>query len=304
MDTKKKNSMFIGCLCALSCEIIFGFSYIFTKQVTVNASAFSLLGWRFIFAFIVMSICVLSGAIKVNLKGKNLKPLLLVAFFSPIMYFVGETIGISNTTASESGVFLACIPAVSLLASTLILRKKPNKKQVFGISLTLIGVLTTLFAVGMSASFSGVGYLFLLLAVISYALYSVFVERANEYTSGEITVAMITAGTIVFSILAIIESHLNQNMMDLIRLPFSNINFLIGTLYQGIGCSVVAFFLSNIAIAKIGVNQTSSFIGIATVTSIIAGVLLLKERFSVYQIIGAIIIIIGVYIANTNNNIQ
>ena len=69
-------------------------------------------------------------------------------------------------------------------------------------------------------------------------------------------------------------------------------------LYQGIGCSIIAFFLSNMAIAKIGVNRTSSFIGIATAVSIAAGAVLLKETFSIYQIIGAVVIIIGVYVAN------
>lgn len=53
------------------------------------------------------------------------------------------------------------------------------------------------------------------------------------------------------------------------------------------------------AIVKIGVNRTSSFVGVSTVVSIIAGVLLLGENFSAYQLIGVIIIIIGVYIANT-----
>ena len=60
----------------------------------------------------------------------------------------------------------------------------------------------------------------------------------------------------------------------------------------------MAFFLYNVAIAKIGVNRTSSFVGVSTVVSIIAGVLLLGENFSAYQIIGVIIIITGVYIAN------
>lgn len=60
----------------------------------------------------------------------------------------------------------------------------------------------------------------------------------------------------------------------------------------------MAFFLSNVAIAKIGVNGTSSFIGVSTVVSIIAGALVLKEQFTVFQIIGAVVIIIGVYTAN------
>ena len=224
--------------------------------------------------------------------------MLLVALFSPVIYFIGETIGISHTTASESGVFLACIPVVSLLASTVILHKKPSKRQVLGILITLVGVLVTVLVVGISSSLSVVGYLFLVIAVISYALYSVFVQKASDYTEVEITYVMLAAGAVVFTILSIAESFFKGNLNLLLILPLKDTNFLIAILYQGIGCSVIAFFLSNMAIARIGVNRTSSFIGVSTVVSIISGAILLQESFSIYQIIGAIIIIIGVYISN------
>lgn len=230
--------------------------------------------------------------------------MLLVALFSPVIYFIGETIGISHTTASESGVFLACIPVVSLLASTVILHKKPSKRQVLGILITLVGVLVTVLVVGISSSLSVVGYLFLVIAVISYALYSVLVQKASDYTEVEITYVMLAAGAVVFTILSIAESFFKGNLNLLLILPLKDTNFLIAILYQGIGCSVIAFFLSNMAIARIGVNRTSSFIGVSTVVSIISGAILLQESFSIYQIIGAIIIIIGVYISNIKNTYE
>ena len=230
--------------------------------------------------------------------------MLLVALFSPVIYFIGETIGISHTTASESGVFLACIPVVSLLASTVILHKKPSKRQVLGILITLVGVLVTVLVVGISSSLSVVGYLFLVIAVISYALYSVFVQKASDYTEVEITYVMLAYGAVVFTILSIAESFFKGNLNLLLILPLKDTNFLIAILYQGIGCSVIAFFLSNMAIARIGVNRTSSFIGVSTVVSIISGAILLQESFSIYQIIGAIIIIIGVYISNIKNTYE
>ena len=304
MEDTKSNNLITGCLCALGCEIFFGLSYIFTKQATDNASALSLLGWRFFIAFIFMSSLILLGFIKIDLKNKEIKPLLLVALFSPVIYFIGETIGISHTTASESGIFLACIPVVSLLASTVILHKKPSKRQVLGILITLVGVLVTVLVVGISSSLSVVGYLFLVIAVISYALYSVLVQKASDYTEVEITYVMLAAGAVVFTILSIAESFFKGNLNLLLILPLKDTNFLIAILYQGIGCSVIAFFLSNMAIARIGVNRTSSFIGVSTVVSIISGAILLQESFSIYQIIGAIIIIIGVYISNIKNTYE
>ena len=299
----KQNGLIIGSLCAIGCEVLYGVSYIFTKQATDNASVLSLLGWRFLLAFLVMSLFVVLGIIKVNLKRKSLKPLLLVALFSPVIYFIGETIGISNTTASESGIFLACIPLASLIASTVILHKKPTRLQVTGILITLGGVLVTVLAVGISSSFSITGYIFLMVAVVSYALYCVFVDKAPDYAGIEITYMMLVAGAVVFVILAFIEAAIGNDVKNLITLPIRNKDFLVAVLYQSLGCSVLAFFLSNVAIARIGVNRTSSFIGVATVVSIIAGALILKEQFTVFQVVGAVLIIIGVYTANARKTI-
>ncbi len=293
-----QRKIWIGCLCALGCETLYGLSYIFTKAATGTASEFALLGWRFLVAVIVMSICVMTGLIKVNLKGKNLKPLVLVALFSPSIYFIGETLGISHTTASESGVFLATIPVASLITSTLILKNKPARVQVVGILVTLSGVLLTVFAVGASSSLSLVGYASLIVAVVSYALYSVFVEKANGYTEAEITFVMLIAGAIVFGTCAVCEALFTGTIKELVSLPFADGAFAVAILYQGIGCSILAFLLNNVAIAKIGVNRMSSFIGVSTVVSIIAGAVVLKEPFSMLQIIGALVIISGVYIAN------
>jgi len=294
----EQRKIFTGCLCALGCETLYGLSYIFTKSATGTASAFALLSWRFIIAVIIMGICIVVGLIKINLRGRNIRPLLIVALFSPVIYFAGETVGISNTTASESGVFLAIIPVASLIASTLILKKKPSKIQVAGILITLFGVVLTVFAVGTSSSLSASGYLCLTVAVISYALYSVFVEKAKDYSESEITFVMLVSGAVVFGILALCEALFKDNVEKLILLPFTDKSFLTAVLYQGIGCSILAFLLNNTAITKIGVNRMSSFIGVSTVVSIIAGALVLNEPFSILQIAGAGVIIAGVYTAN------
>lgn len=167
-----------------------------------------------------------------------------------------------------------------------------------GILITLVGVIVTVLAAGASASLSMVGYLFLVLAVGTYALYSVYVDKASAYTGIEITYIMLAAGALVFVIMALVESLMKGNTPTLINLPLKNLDFLIAVLYQGIGSSVFALFLSNYAIAQIGVNKTASFIGVSTVVSIVAGVLVLGESFSATQLIGAVIIICGVYTAN------
>lgn len=298
MIPENRKNILLGCLCAVGCETLFGLSYICTKEAAYAASALSLLGWRFFIAAVVMAWCAASGWITVRLNGKPLKPLLGAAACNPVVYFVAETVGIRWTTASESGAFLACIPAVSLLASTILLHKSPRRHQVVGIAVTLAGVLTAVLAVGASASFSAAGYAVLTGAVISYALYSVYVEKSAAYTGEEITAAMLAAGAVVFIPLALIEGWYTGTLAHVLLLPLTYPAFLAAALYQGVGCSVLAFFLSNKAIASIGVNRTASFIGISTVVSIAAGITLLDESFSWLQGIGVVVILAGVYIAN------
>ena len=260
----KDNRALSGGLCALGCEVLYGLSYLFTKRTADAASALALLGWRFIVALAVMSLCVALGLVKIRLRGRRLWPLLRVALFCPCLYFIGETVGIRETTVTESGVFLACVPALSLLASAVILKKKPTRRQVVGISITFLGVMTTVIAVGISSSLSPMGYAALMLAVAAYALYSVFVDLASDYTGAEITYAMLLSGAAFYGLLALGE----------------------------------ALFLSSAAIAKIVVNKTSSFIGVSTIVSILAGALALGEPLHIGQIVGAAVIVAGVYTAN------
>ncbi len=300
-----QDRVLTGILCAVGFEALYGLSFLFTKQATEMASIFTLLSWRFFVAVVVLSLLAAFGVVKINLKGKPIKPLLPVILFDPCLYFIGETIGVDRTTATESGVFLACIPVAALLASAVVLKKRPSGRQIVGILITLVGVLITVLAVGVSSSLSKVGYLLLVVTVLSYALYSVFVDRAARwYTGAEITYSMLIAGASLFVILAVIEALIHGNMTTLVTFPFREHTFLTAILYQGIGCSIVAFLLNNMAIAKIGVNRTASSTGVQTVVTILAGALLLRETFTWWQLLGAVVILLGVYTANIRKKRQ
>lgn len=185
MNNHSQKNIMLGCLSAFSCEVLFGLSYLFTKEAASHASAMALLGWRFALALAVMLVMWAFDLVSLNLKKKGLGQAILLGLFSPVLYFVGETYGIKSTTASESGAFLASIPVVTLLIASLVLKDKPTKGQLTGISLTVLGVLISALAVGIKASFSLFGYAMLLLAVLSYAFYCVLVEKSQSFSGVE-----------------------------------------------------------------------------------------------------------------------
>jgi drug/metabolite transporter (DMT)-like permease len=290
----------IGIVCAVACEVLFGFSFLFSKSVLTTVSPMTLLSWRFVFAFVLLNVCAATRLIKIRLRGKTLLPLFLVALFQPVLYFVGETIGIKLTSASESGTFIACIPILTLVFSLFILKEIPRKLQVAGIIVSIAGIILGVLAKGMEATLNPLGYAMLLLAVTSASLYAVYSKKAEAFSSIEKTYAMMGLGAIVFTAVAVAENAAGGTMREFLLLPFTDTDFLIAVLYLSAGCSVAAFFLVNKAIELIGTNRTVSFVGLSTVVTVTASVILLKENYTVAQGLGTALVIAGVTMANVS----
>jgi drug/metabolite transporter (DMT)-like permease len=66
----------------------------------------------------------------------------------------------------------------------------------------------------------------------------------------------------------------------------------------GVLSSVGAFLLANYTLSKLPAAQTSVFANLVTVVSVIAGVFFRGESFGYFQLLGAIMIILGVFGTN------
>lgn len=293
-----KNREIKGMLSIIACQSLFGFSFLFAKLATDVADPFSLLGWRFTVAFLTMAIVVKLGFIKVSFSGKDLKPLVLLSIFTPVLNYLLETIGISMTSSSESGAMVACLPIACMITSSLILRKPPDRSQSIGIAVTVIGVMICIFARGFTSDFHMMGNVLIVVSVFCNAIFTALSERAAHFTSSEKTFSMLFMGMTVFMPLAIIRNALNGTVADYFLLPFNSRMFLISILYLGIACSLITFILNNNAISIIGTTRTSSFGGISTIVSIFAGIIILSESFILIQIIGTVMVLVGAYVAN------
>lgn len=76
--------------------------------------------------------------------------------------------------------------------------------------------------------------------------------------------------------------------------------FWVAVLYLGLLSSVLAYGLLNFANSHLSVSETSLFSNVTTVVSVLAGVVLLKEPFSVWQMLGVAVILVCVFVANVS----
>lgn len=287
---------------------IFGFSFLFSKvalQITVPSV---LLAMRFLTAFVVLNLIVILGRIiknkngeqliKFSLKGKPLKYVFLLAFFQPVIYFMAESYGIKYTSSAFAGTIIAVIPIMGLIFDVLIMHAEVSKKQVLCAVFSVIGVVvTTMGAEGMKSSVLGVAILFV--AVIAGSLFYVFSKKAGEHFNPlERTYVMFGIGSVVYICFALIEcaGEYDRLVVNAMTMP----GFWVCILYLAVISSVIAFMALNFGSMHVSVSEASLFANLTTVISIIAGVVVLGESFTLQQIIGAIVIIASVYISSVD----
>lgn len=287
----KKHPMLLG----IVPSIIFGFSFMFTRiTLGIITDPFHLLGLRFGFAAIALTLCIFLKIVQVDYTGKKVGRLVLLSAFQPITYFVFETFGIARSTASQAGVMIAFVPvAVSLLA-LVFLKERTNGKQMMFIALSIIGVLIINSDVRFSSA-NMLGNLLLLGAVASAAVYQILSRKySTAFTPTEITFVMMWVGAIAFNGIGIVNT-LKHASISAYFLPLTDLKVLGALLYLGVLSSVVAFFFMNYVLSKVEATKAAVLANLTTVVAILAGVFILHEPFNWIKLAGSIMILVGVY---------
>ena len=287
-----------GVLAALGTEALYGGSFVFTKGVTATVDPFSLLAWRFATALAVLLALVALRVIRLSLDRATIRPLLLLAFLQPLVYYTAETFGVMRTTASESALIISAIPVAMLVTAAVVVGTRPSRRQAVGIAVTLVGVLITVVAGGLSARFDAWGYALLFVAVLAFSLYAAFAHRFADTRDVDRTFVMVAAGAVVFGTIAAAQHAADGTLPALASLPLTDPTFGGSVAYLALGPTIGAFFLQNVAIRHLGATRFSTFIGLSTLVTLVLGAAVLGERLGWAQLLGGAAILGGVYLAN------
>lgn len=295
----RKFESYLPYFAGLVMALIFGLSFMFTKQALETLPTTLLLSYRFALAAVLLTILWLVGLINLNYKNKPLKELFLLTFFQPIAYFIFETTGVKLTSSSEAGIMIALIPVVVTIFAAVFLKEKPGKAQFLFILASVLGVV---FIVLMSGSTDSSGHftgiLALFGAVLAAGVYNILSRKLSKsFTPVEITFVMMWTGAIVFNLLSTASGIINKDLGRYFT-SLNTMHTLIPIMYLGILSSVCAFFMVNYMLSKLPASSSSVFSNLTTVISIIAGVFVRHEAFHWYQVAGGIMIILGVWGTN------
>ena len=305
MTQKKTHTLSL--LAALTSAVIFGMSFMFSKLALEVAAPTVLLAFRFTVAVAAMSLVILVNALVGKLRGRPLfafslrgKPvykLVLLGIVQPVAYFIFENYGILYTSSAVAGTIIAAVPVCCILMDVLVLHERVTLKQVLCALGAIGGV--ALISVGGAMMVSALGMLFLVLTMLSDTLYyGISHNAAKRFTPFEMTYVMFIVGMVVFIPVGLI--YAGGLHSPLITGPMHDGGFWVAVRYLGLLSSVLAYGLLNFANSHLSVSETSLFSNVTTVVSVLAGVVLLKEPFSVWQMLGVAVILVCVFVANVS----
>lgn len=303
MSNSRKHTLAVITACIAF--VIFGFSFMFSSIALSITSTMVLLCFRFTVAVITLTVVVavnsLVGRIRgkawfsFSLRGKPMGGLLLLGIVQPVLYLVFENSSIRYTSSAVTGTVLAVVPVICILADVFISRESVSKLQVVCAVACVAGV--ALVETGGETRISFLGFFCLLMTLVCDVGYYILSRRASrQFSPLEVTYVMFLMGMIVFVPAALIQGR--GQMAELFLPAIQSAPFWGSVVFLGAVSSVGAYGLLNYANATL-TNSEASLIGnIATVVSVLAGVLLLKDPFSPLQAIGVVVILIFVTLAN------
>ncbi|MDA1477896.1 DMT family transporter [Bacillus changyiensis] len=279
-------------LAALLYALIIGFSFLFIKLALTVAEPLDILAHRFTIAFCLV---VLFGTLKIKIRLKDVFVMLPVALCYPVMFFAFQVFGLVYTSSSEAGIIQAAIPILTMLLAHYFLKERFSKQQLFFTVLSAAGVTYIFLMKSTNVQMSNlIGILLILMSALSSAGYSIMVRKLSRtFTSLELTYVILAVGFLFFNGIAVF-GHISNGTLSEFFIPFTKPIFMLTVLYLGVFSSFATAFLSNYALSKIEAAKMSMFNHLATLVTILAGVIALGERLEWFHLIGTIMIMTGI----------
>ena len=293
----KSTNNLKGTLSALTSNIIFGLSFIFSEKALKISDPLVILSVRFTLSFLFLGFLILIRAVKVNFNGKNILPLIFMSLAQPGIYFIAEIYGIKYTSSAISGIIISLVPVGVIILSSAFLKERPTFFQTV---CTVVSV-AAVSAIGAISAKGGkntvLGIILLFIAVISAAAFNILSRKASkEFSPFEKTFFMFFSGSIIYNIIGLLS--LKKHFFIIITSSFKNTDFIISVIYLACVSSVAAFMLFNYATSKISPVKSASFSNIITVVSVMAGIFIMHNEINYIQLILCIPAILGVFGVN------
>ncbi len=217
-----------------------------------------------------------------------------ITIFNSIVYY-----SLYYTQVISGVLMISTIPVWIIFISTILKIEKSNIFQIFGVILSLTGVIFIITKADLrlikNLEFNK-GDLTMVIAMFAWALYSALLKK-KKYEISQIALlqVVIISGLVFLVPIYFIEMSLG-NLITLDK------PFYLTLAYVVIFPGLASFFFWIKGISIIGANRAGVFLHLMPIFGAIMAIIIFDEKFMFYHFLGALFIIAGITLSNKNRS--
>lgn len=223
---------------------------------------------------------------------KDIGIFVLLAFFEPFLYFMGESYGLLYVSSTVAAVIVATIPLLAPISAYYFFKERLSLMNVIGLAISFLGVCLVILNDDLSFSASPLGVMLEVLAVVAAIAYSTVLRklafRYNTFT--------IISYQNLFGIIMFLPFWLVFESRDFFATPFHREAFT-SIILLSVFASSLAFIFFTYSVRNIGINRSNTFINLIPVFVAIFAWFVLGDKLSVQAATGIAIVIAGLFLA-------
>lgn len=226
------------------------------------------------------------------LQSGDLKWMLLLSFFEPFLYFMGESFGLKYVSPTVAAVIVATIPLFTPLAAWYFHKEKMSWANFAGLSISFAGVSLVVLDNSFRFSASPLGVTLEFLAVLSTIGYAIILKKLTHNYNGYTIIGYQNLfGAFMFlPFWVIFESG------KTFQTPFNQEAFM-AIVKLAIFASILGFIFFTYSIRHLGINKSNMFINVMPVFVVIFSFFILGEEINAQKVAGILIVISGLFLA-------
>ena len=225
----------------------------------------------------------------------NLPLLFFLAFTSVGLFNSFTYLSLVYTQVINASLFNTAIPAIIILLCFLFKIEKTNKYQILGLVVSVLGILAIITRLNLEIILSlnfNKGDLIMIGGVITWGLYSAFLKK-KKFDLPLLTLVHVLCS---FGLIFIFPQFMFEFVQGQ-KIEFNENIFYI-LIFLALFPSIGSYYCWAGAVSIIGANRAGIFLSLIPLFSTLMAIFFYNEQFQIFHLIGAILIIIGLFLSN------
>jgi drug/metabolite transporter (DMT)-like permease len=249
-----------------------------------------LIVWIILIPFTFKDVIKNIKIIKKNFYSILSMSIMSISVFNSVVYY-----SLNFTEVLNGALMISTIPVLIIFISFIFKTEKISFNQILGVVFSITGVIIILTRLDFFRLINldlNKGDLWLLIAMLSWAIYSTMLRIYKIQLKALTFISIIVSIGLIFLLPQFLFEYKNHQLIQF------NFPVILITIYVVLFAGLAAYIFWNKGVSIIGPNKAGIFLHLMPIFSSFMAIFILNEKLMSFHIIGAVVIIAGIYLSS------